>query len=228
MPTPDFRHLRVDELIQLYAHHRERRDGDRMREVWEALAVKTLDRVRQLVNAFYFPGGERLPADRRDDAVQEAYLLIQSKVDKFRGSSEGEFFAILAQWVWNACMDFGRRELRHDRHIGGSLDELAFDEEGGDRFRYADALEAEARRRDNERLDTDETELELARDRELLAWAISQVENDDHRVVLEMTYLQKLPADEIAARLNITHDNVYQRRRRGKKRLEEVLREGRP
>src|SRR4051794_27586372 len=191
-PSPDFRHLRADELIELYAYHREQHDADRMRAVWEALAVKTYDRIRQLVKGFHFPGGERLPADRVDDAIQEAYLLVQGKVGKFRGSTPGEFGAILAQWVWNACMDYGRRELRHDEHIGGSIDELAFDEESGDRFRYADALEAEARRRDEYRLGKEETEAELARDRDLLVWAISQVENDDYRVVLETTYLEHL------------------------------------
>src|SRR4051794_30970693 len=164
-PSPDFRHLRADELIELYAYHREQHDADRMRAVWEALAVKTYDRIRQLVKGFHFPGGERLPEHRVDDAVQEAYLLVQSKAAKFRGGSPGEYGAILAQWVWNACMDYGRRELQHDKHIGGSIDAPAFDEDG-DRFRYADALEAEARRRETDRLDKEETEVELARDRD--------------------------------------------------------------
>ena len=61
-----------------------------------------------------------------------------------------------------------------------------------------------------------------------LAWAIARVENDSHREVLEMTYLQKLAADEIADRLGITLDNVYARRSRGVKRLEEILRDPGP
>jgi RNA polymerase sigma factor (sigma-70 family) len=227
MPTPELHHLRVDELVERYAHHRERRDLERMRVVWEALAVQTLDRIRQLVKAFHFPSGERLPADRVDDAVQEAYLLVQGKVEKFRGGSEGEFRAILAHWVWNACMDYGRRELRHDERAGGSLDEPVSDEEGGNRYRYADALEAEARRREEDRLDKEQTEAELAGGRDLLAWGIAEVENDDHRAVLEMSYVEGLTSEAIAAGLAITLDNVYQRRRRGKKRLEEILREGR-
>jgi RNA polymerase sigma factor (sigma-70 family) len=228
MSSPELPHLRVDELIELYAHHRERRDLERMRAVWEALVVTTVDRIRQLVKVFHFPGGERLPADRVDDAIQEAYLLVLSKVEKFRGSSEGEFRAILAKWVWNACMDYGRGELRHDQRVAGSLDELVSDEEGGDRYRYANALEAEARRREADRLEKEHTETELAGERDLLAWGIAQVENDDHRAVLEMTYLEGLTSEEIASRLDISLENVYQRRRRGKKRLEEILREGRP
>jgi len=228
MPSPEFQRLRVDELIELYAHHRERRDLERMRAVWEALAVQTVDRIRQLVKAFHFPGGERLPADRVDDAIQEAHVLVLSKVEKFRGRSEGEFRAILGQWVWNACMDYGRRELRHDERIAGSLDETVSDEEGGDRYRYADALEAEARRREEERLDKEDAEAGLAGERDLLAWGIAQVENHDHRAVVEMTYLGGATSEEIASRFGITLENVYQRRRRGKKRLEEILREGRP
>ena len=60
------------------------------------------------------------------------------------------------------------------------------------------------------------------------AWAIARVENDSHREVLEMTYLQKLAADEIADRLGISLDNVYARRSRGVKRLEEMLRDPGP
>ena len=39
-----------------------------------------------------------------------------------------------------------------------------------------------------------------------------------------MTYLEKLDAAAIAERAGITLDNVYQRRRRGLKELERILR----
>jgi DNA-directed RNA polymerase specialized sigma24 family protein len=54
------------------------------------------------------------------------------------------------------------------------------------------------------------------------------VENDNYRAVLEPTYLEGLPGDEIAERLDISPDNVYARRSRGVKQLEEILRDHRP
>jgi RNA polymerase sigma factor (sigma-70 family) len=228
MPEPDHRHLRPDQLLRLYAEHRDRGETDRMRAAWEALCVKTHDRVRGLVMAFTFPGThEGFPAHRVDDAVQEAYLLVHGKAGKLRGTSEGEFYTALAQWVWNACMDYGRRELRHDSHIGGSFDEPGFEGEG-DRSRFDDVLEAEASRRDVQRRDKEASEARLQRDHELVGWAISEVKNDGYRSVLELTYGEKLSGDEIAERLGITPDNVYQRRRRGLKSLEEILRASRP
>ena len=42
-----------------------------------------------------------------------------------------------------------------------------------------------------------------------------------------MTYLQKLSGEEIADRLGISIDNVYQRRSRGINELEKILRDHR-
>jgi RNA polymerase sigma factor (sigma-70 family) len=180
------------------------------------------------VKAFHFPDThEGFPPHRVDDAIQEAYLLVQAKAGKLRGSTEGEFYAALSQWVWNACMDYGRRELRHDRHAGGSLDELAFDE-SGDRSRFEGELEAEAGRRETERGDKEEAERSLARERALFEWAIAQIENDGYRRVLELTFIEKLTGEQIAERLDITPENVYQRRSRGLRKLQEILRERRP
>lgn len=60
-----------------------------------------------------------------------------------------------------------------------------------------------------------------------MAWGISQVANDNYREVLEMTWIQKLPADEIADQLGISMENVYARRSRGAKELEKILRDPR-
>ena len=230
-PSPiggDYRHLREDELLRLFAHHREQGDDQRRRAVWEALVVKTFDRVVAAVKVFRFPGGKPLPLHQRDDATQEAYLRAQAMAGSFRGTTEAEYRVALAKCVWYACMDFGRRELRHDEQVAGSIDAPAFADEHGDRGRYDDAIESEARRRQEESLDRLAAEAALARERDLVAWAISQVENDGQRAVLEMTYLEGLDGAEIAARLEISMDNVYARRLRGKRRMEKILREGRP
>jgi DNA-directed RNA polymerase specialized sigma24 family protein len=50
------------------------------------------------------------------------------------------------------------------------------------------------------------------------------VGNAKHREVLELTYLEKLDGAAIAERLQVSADNVYQRRRRGLKELERILR----
>ena len=57
------------------------------------------------------------------------------------------------------------------------------------------------------------------------AWAIGEIANDNYREVLELTYLDQLPADAIAARLGISVENVYARRSRGLKELERILRD---
>ena len=49
--------------------------------------------------------------------------------------------------------------------------------------------------------------------------------NDNYREVLEMTYIEKLEAEEISERLGISMDNVYARRSRGLRELGKILRE---
>lgn len=177
------------------------------------------------MGTFRFPGGERLPVDRLDDAASEAYIRVDSMGPNFRGSAIGQFRAALRQTVHNACMDYGRRELRHDKHVAGSLDERYEDgEEAGlydaamaRYWREREALEAEA-----------DAEEEFARESyDVLAWGIGQIENENYRAVLEPTYLEGLSGEEIAVRLDITRDNVYARRSRGGKLLEEILRDQR-
>ena len=195
----------------------------RARELWEQLAISNFDRVRQLVKAFRFPGGQPLPIDDLPDATQLALLRVISMGASFRESALGQFRAALRQCVGNACKDYGRKELRHQRHAAGSLDERYGP---GDEMGPYDAAIArhslERAALDAESAD-DESRSTEAHD--LLAWAIAQVENHSHREVLEMTYIQKLAADEIADRLGITMDNLYARRSRGVKRLEEILRD---
>jgi len=45
--------------------------------------------------------------------------------------------------------------------------------------------------------------------------------------VLELTYLQQLPAEAIAEQLDLSMANLYQRRTRGLKELERILRDHR-
>ena len=58
-----------------------------------------------------------------------------------------------------------------------------------------------------------------------VAWGIGQIKNDNYQEVLELTYIEKLEADEIAERLGISMDNVYARRSRGVRELGKILRD---
>jgi RNA polymerase sigma factor (sigma-70 family) len=84
-----------------------------------------------------------------------------------------------------------------------------------------DAYDEELRARADDALREEQSRQEAEG---LVRWAIGRVRNDNYREVLELTYVAKLDGEQIAERLGITTDNVYQRRRRGVKELEKILR----
>src|SRR3954463_14343262 len=111
----------------------------------------------------------------------------------FRKPEVGRFYAALAKCVHNACMDYGRKDLRHAKHSAGSIDKT-FDPDG-DAGPYDAALaayDADLRARS---VDAVEDELQKHDADQVVAWGISQITNDKHREVLEMTYVKKLPAE---------------------------------
>lgn len=213
-----------DLLLRRYADALDRGERERAAELWKELAVNNFDRVRQIVKAFRFsPGGPGLPEHEWGSAASEAYLRVVAMGAGFRNRELGQFRAALVTCVQNACRDYGRRELRHERRAAGSIDERF--EPGGEAGPYDAALaryDAELRRSASEAL---ESERDLQQTERLVAWAIAQVENANYREVLELTWIDKLSGEEIAARLEITTDNVYARRRRGLKELERILRD---
>jgi RNA polymerase sigma factor (sigma-70 family) len=228
MAVRDRERLTSDEqLVAEFARARDRGDRRRALAAWEQLAVNNYDRVAQLVKLFRFPGGGAISLDDRDDATQEAFLRVSAMADNFRGVSVGEFRAAVRSAVHNSCMDFGRPVLRHARHAAGSLDEpVAIAEETG-RSRYEGAIA----RMSAEQAAVSEEEAEEEERRtaahDLVVWGIAQVANEGYRAVLELTYVEKLSGEEIAKRLQISEDNVYQRRRRGLQKLEKILRDQR-
>src|SRR4051794_11234546 len=215
--------LRDEELIKRFCDHRDRSDLQRARELWEQLAIANFDRVQQLVKAFRFPGGQPLAADDVPDAIQEAFLRVISMGANFRETALGQFRAALRQCVTNSCLDFGRKELRHAKHAAGSLDGAY--EPGDEAGPYDAAIARLSLDREAQDAEAADDAQRSAAAHDLLAWGIAHVENDNHREVLEMTFLEGLAADEIADRLGITMDNLYARRSRGVKRLEEILRD---
>jgi RNA polymerase sigma factor (sigma-70 family) len=209
-------------LLRRYVVARDRGRADEAAQVWQRLTENNFDRIKVLCRGFRFPGGTGLPRDEADSAASEAYLRVVAMGANFRERELGQFLAALNRTVHNTCMDFGRRELRHQRRVAGSLDSTWEDEgEGGPYDAALAAYEAD-RRAEAEEAERDEERRRKAED--LVHWAIGRVSNDNYRAVLELTYIDKLDAAAIADRLGIATDNVYQRRRRGVKELERILR----
>jgi RNA polymerase sigma factor (sigma-70 family) len=209
-------------LLRRYARARAEGRDDEAAGAWEHLAVKSFDRIKALCQTFRFPGGGGLPPEEVGSAATEAYLRVVAMGRRFREHELGQYQAAVYSVVHNTCLDYGRRELRHARRRAGSLDQTW--EPGGEGGPYDAALaahDADRRAQADEALADEASRQEAAR---LVRWGIAQVRNPKHREVLELTYLERLDGDAIAARLGISVDNVYQRRRRGLKELERILR----
>ena len=209
-------------LLRRYARARAEGRDDEAETAWEHLTVQSFDRIKALCQAFRFPGGGRLPADEVGSAATEAYLRVVAMGRRFREHELGQYQAAVHSVVHNTCLDYGRKELRHERRRGGSLDQTW--EPGGEGGPYDAALaayDAARRTQADEALEDEARRQEASR---LVRWGIAQVRNDKYREVLELTYLERLDGDAIAERLRISVDNVYQRRRRGLKELERILR----
>lgn len=213
-------------LLNRYCDARDDGELELARSLWEQLAVNNFDRIKQIVKAFRFsPGGPRLPDHEWGSAASEAYLRVISMGASFRHREIGRFYAALVTCVQNSCRDFGRKELRHDMLAAGSVDStFEPDGEGGPFDAALAAYDQRLREQVGDALDAEHSHVEAER---LVAWGISQVASDNYREVLEMTWIQKLPADEIADQLGISMENVYARRSRGAKELEKILRDPR-
>jgi DNA-directed RNA polymerase specialized sigma24 family protein len=213
-------------LLSQFVDAHERGDLAAAATAWEKLAVNNFDRVKQIVKAFRFtPGGRGIPVDEHGSAASEAYLRVISMGANFRKREPGRFYAALVTCVENACRDFGRKELRHDRRKGGSLDETY--EPGGEAGPFDAAVAAydkHLRRQTEEAIEAEASRQEAEG---LVAWGIAQITNDKHREALESTLLQKLSTAVATERLGITDDNLYQRRKRGLLELERILRDSR-
>jgi RNA polymerase sigma factor (sigma-70 family) len=214
-------------LLGKFVEAHERGDLEAAAAFWERLAVNNFDRVKNTVKGFRFsPGGPGIPPDEHGSATSEAFLRVIAMSAGFRKRETGRFYAALSTCVENACRDFGRKELRHQRRSAGSLDRTYEpDGEAGPFDAALAAYDADLRRQTEEALEAEAARREAEG---LVAWGIARIKNDTYREVLELTYLHKLSGEAIADRLGISLDNVYQRRRRGILDLERILREQRP
>ncbi len=210
-------------LLRRYVDARDRGELEVAAGLWRQLAVNNFDRVQQMVKVFRFsPGGRGIPEHEHGSAASEAYLRVIAMGAKFHKREAGRFYAAVHTCVHNACMDFGRKELRHAGRAAGSLDQT-FDPDGeaGPFDAALAAYDADRRERAAEAAETEHRRLGAE---ELVGWAIGRLANDNYREALEMTYFQDMPAEDIAEQLGITMDNLYARRSRGLKELEKILR----
>jgi RNA polymerase sigma factor (sigma-70 family) len=216
----DPRLLSEDQLLRRFVRTREP-------AVWEETVLRSFDRIRARVATFRFPGGQAIPLSDHGDVVSEAWERVMDLGANFRGSSVGELRNAIKTTVWNACMDWGRRRLSRERHIAGSLDEPAYGEEGSGGGRFDSQLAGHYAEREAISADDEEAWARSGAYVATVRAAIAEVRNDGYREVLQMTYVRRLDAAAIAGRLDISLDNVYQRRRRGTIELEKILRDHR-
>jgi RNA polymerase sigma factor (sigma-70 family) len=213
-----------DLLLRRYHAARDAGDLQGAAQTWEELSVNNFDRIKQTVNSFRFsPGGPKLPEAEWGSAATESYLRVRAMGGNFRKHEVGQFYAALHTAVHNACLDYGRKELRHDKRSAGSIDKRY--ELGGEAGPFDSALAAYDADMRGQAAEAIEDEVHRVEAEQLIAWGIKQVMNDNYREVLELTYIEQIPAEEISERLGISMDNVYARRSRGLRELERILRD---
>ena len=147
------------------------------------------------------------------DLVQQTLLEAHRGFAKFQGQTEAEWLAWLRQILSHNTVDFIRRYRTDKRRVGrevplnapgnGALSSYFRDTEGD--------CETPSRI-----LAEQEQEIELAN-------AIAQL-SDDHREVIILRNLQRLPFDEVAERMERSRPAVQMLWMRAVRRLEQILR----
>ena len=202
-------------MLQRFLEARAAEDDQAAGRCWSELVERNYDRVEGMV-ALWGRGG-RLSADEREEALQRALVKLWKRMAvTFEGSTMGEWVNATRQLVEYACLDVQREAARRSARER-SLDEPRRGDEGeqaGAHDTLLARLAADELRRAGERAEalgfTD--------------WALPRVTNARRRAVLERT-LDGVPAEAIAAELDVTMANLYQLRSRGLRDLADLYRE---
>jgi RNA polymerase sigma factor (sigma-70 family) len=197
-----------DEHLRRFLAARNQGDATQMRRWWDELVVDFFDRMENMI---YGAHRGRLDDEEHELAVQLAMTRFATRlVTSFEGSSMGELVNACRTLARGICIDVQRTSMRRRERGERSLD-AGWDAQGD---RPAPSWESdEAVRRFEQGQRGEET-------REFLTWALPQVK-EERRRVLELTF-HGAEVTEIAAELDITHDNAYQRRSRGLKDLKKL------
>jgi len=214
MPITDVARLPDHHLIRVALAERQ---GDERLAVaaWEELIIRSLGRIRKMVQAFRFPGkGDvRIPRESADDLVQLVYLRARRMLKRHETATVAGFRAALNTCVRNTCMDWCRAELNVDKHHAGSLDEVVKDDQGVEHGRYDRDLASAAGHSWTEDVDA------VLDASDWVAGRLGALKNPHQRRVLEMTFLEERRVPEIASELETSVANVHQLRSRGLREL---------
>lgn len=213
MPDDEF-------FIRRFATARDSGDAAAATEAWNELMIRNRDRIAGFVRLHTFTSGSRLRPEHYDDALQCALLRVLKMAGNFRGSTAAEYRAALKTATYYGCMDFGRELMAHEKGIAGSLDETYEDGDAdGGRLgaKLAQWLDEMAR-------EAAETAERARSDVAFVRWAIGKIPNEEHREVVRLTFDGK-SAPEIAAAVGTSIPNVHQRRSRGMRTLERIIRD---
>lgn len=188
---------RDEERLKRFVAHRDAGAVAAARREWEALVEANFDRIAGLVT---LQARGKLSPFERDEAVQRAIVKIwRNMVSTFEGTSVGEFVNAVRTCAGFAVIDVQREAARR------AARETALDEAA--EYRWGDVARQE-HRRDGERAEA----------RDFVAWSLPQLSDQRQRLVVERS-LDGVPAEEIAAELEVSLANLYQLRSRGLKRL---------
>jgi DNA-directed RNA polymerase specialized sigma24 family protein len=199
--------LRDEELLRRFVACREAGDADGALQWWSKLVEAKFDLVRVLVDRR--AGRYGFSADERDEAVQRALVKLWNKMrHSFEGTEMGQWVNSTKSLVEVVCMDVQRDAARRTGR------ETSFDVSDPERSNpdwKGDALAHERARR------ADETSDAVG----FIGWAMPQIGDDRRRQVLERT-LDGVPAEDIAAELDVSMANLYAIRSRGLKDLRKL------
>ena len=194
MVTHDEEHLRR------FLAARGAGDAQAMRRWWNELVIDFHDRMDGLV-ALAHRG--RLDAEEHELAVQLSLTRFSVRlIHTFEGVSMGQLVNACKTLARSICMDVQRTSIRARGEVARSLDSGWDDDTSG---RDAWELEEADRRLTDEQFAADL--------REFFAWALPKVPENQRRVVELTQFGASLP--EIAAELDISEENAYQRGSRG-------------
>lgn len=202
--------MNTDENVYLrrFVKARDSGDIDGAREAWDLLVQQSYDLVDGFVRSA--ARGKLRSEDEIQEAISDALIRLWRKMSQtFEGTSMGEFVMSTRALCGFAVLDTQRAASKRSKRLK-STDRTVDDGEGGERSLYDAALQAEAERR-AAREAADEERDEWAC---LLDEYLPQVSNDRYRVVLQRTR-ENVPAETIAAELEVSMDNLYQLRKRG-------------
>jgi RNA polymerase sigma-70 factor (ECF subfamily) len=201
----DVKTMSEDELAREVVAARRRKDGARHDEAARELAARSYDYVVTRIGRFRLPEYPtvRIPTDDVLDVAQDAWLRTVQMLSKL--DDPAAFRGALKRTIFNTCLDWCRRDLRHDKRRGGSLQDTREGPDGDAYGKLDPQLGRIAARRAG---DVEHAVVEADR----LRRALGDLD-DRRRTVVQLTD-QGYSSKEIGAELCESVDNVDQLRRR--------------